>query len=77
MTVAYVGLGANLQAPRRQIESAFAELDGIAKTRILRRSSLYRSAPMGFADQPDFINAVAQLETGLSAMEMLEQLRSI
>ena len=77
MTVAYVGLGSNLQDPRRQIQSAFAELDGMPHTRLVKQSSLYRTAPLGYADQPDFVNAVAQLETGLPAERLLAELQEV
>ena len=77
MTLAYVGLGSNLQDPRRQIQSALAELDGMPHTRVVRQSSLYRTAPIGHADQPDFVNAVAQIETGLSAERLLAELQEI
>ena len=61
MTVAVVGLGANLEEPRRQIEQALAELAQLPQSRLVRRSSLYRSAPLGYKEQPDFVNAVAEL----------------
>jgi 2-amino-4-hydroxy-6-hydroxymethyldihydropteridine diphosphokinase len=77
VTVAYVGLGSNLQDPRRQIQSAFAELDGMPHTRVVKQSSLYRTAPLGYADQPDFINAVAQLETALPAERLLAELQEV
>jgi len=77
VTLAYVGLGSNLEDPRRQIESALAELDGIPHTRVVKQSSLYRTAPIGHADQPDFVNAVAQLETGLAAERLLAELQGI
>ena len=77
MTLAYVGLGANLGEPRRQLEQALHELDEMPRTRVVRRSSLYRSAPMGYAGQPDFLNAVAQLETGLQARGLLAELQAI
>jgi 2-amino-4-hydroxy-6-hydroxymethyldihydropteridine diphosphokinase len=77
MTLAYVGLGANLDEPRRQLESAFAELDALPETRLTARSSLYRSAPIGYAEQPDFLNAVAGLETGLSPEALLHSLQAI
>ena len=41
------------------------------------KSSLYRTAPVGYADQPDFVNAVAQLETGLPAERLLAELQEI
>jgi 2-amino-4-hydroxy-6-hydroxymethyldihydropteridine diphosphokinase len=77
VTVAFIGLGANLGQPRRQLELALAELDRIPHTRVVRRSSFYRSAPMGYADQPEFINAVAQLETALAAKRLLVEMQAI
>ena len=77
MTVAFVGLGSNQQDPARQIRTAFAELDALPHTRVVSQSSLYRSAPVGYADQPDFINAVAQLETGLPAERLLAELQEV
>ena len=77
MTLAYVGLGANLGEPRRQIQSALSELGTIPRTRLLKASSLYRSAPMGYANQPEYVNAVAQLETGLDAPQLLAELQAI
>ena len=77
MTVAYVGIGSNLDEPRRQVLEAFSELDQLPHTRVVKKSSLYRSAPMGHAGQPDFINAVAQLETGLPADRLLAELQEV
>jgi 2-amino-4-hydroxy-6-hydroxymethyldihydropteridine diphosphokinase len=74
---AFVGLGANLENPLQQIRQAIAELDAIERTRVLVASSLYRSAPVGYADQPDFINAVAKLQTRLSPHELLDALHVI
>jgi 2-amino-4-hydroxy-6-hydroxymethyldihydropteridine diphosphokinase len=77
MTVAFVGIGSNLAEPVRQVEEALLELDRLPHSRLVKRSSLYKSAPVGFADQPDFINAVAQLETGVSADRLLSELQEI
>jgi 2-amino-4-hydroxy-6-hydroxymethyldihydropteridine diphosphokinase len=77
VTLAYIGLGANLGNAAAQVRNAFDELDRLPHSRVLRRSSLYRSAPIGHADQPDFINAAAQLETGLPAERLLAELRGI
>jgi len=77
VTVAYVGIGSNLDEPRRQVLEAFSELDQLPHTRVVKKSSLYRSAPMGHAGQPDFINAVAQLETGLPADRLLAELQEV
>jgi 2-amino-4-hydroxy-6-hydroxymethyldihydropteridine diphosphokinase len=77
VTTAYVGIGSNLKDPRAQVLQAFNELDELPHTRVVKKSSLYRSAPIGHAAQPDFINAVAQLETGLPAERLLAELQEI
>jgi len=74
---AFVGLGANLEDPVQQVSQAVTELDGIDRTRLLAASSLYRSEPVGYADQPHFINAVAKLQTRLSPHELLDALHVI
>jgi 2-amino-4-hydroxy-6-hydroxymethyldihydropteridine diphosphokinase len=68
----FVGLGSNLDDPRSHVLRAFQELSALPHTHVLQHSSLYRSAPAGYPDQPDFINAVARLETTLSPRELLE-----
>ena len=77
MSLAYVGIGANLQDPVAQVKQALAELARLPRSRLLKSSSLYRSAPLGYADQPDFVNAVASLETSLKPVELLAQLQTI
>ncbi len=74
---AYIGLGSNLQGPVRQLENTFGLLDDIPGTRLIKRSSLYRSAPFGGVEQPDFVNAVVALMTCLSAPELLAELQRI
>lgn len=74
---AYVGLGANLDSPESQVRRAFDELAQLPQTSLLAQSSLWRSAPVGYANQPDFINAVAKLETGLSPDDLLVELQRI
>ena len=74
---AYVGLGSNLDHPREQVLSAFEELAGLPETRLVRRSRLYRSAPLGRQDQPDFVNAVAQIDTALEPPRLLAELQAI
>jgi 2-amino-4-hydroxy-6-hydroxymethyldihydropteridine diphosphokinase len=77
VTVAYVGVGSNLDDPRAHVAQAFDDLDRLPHTRVVKKSSLYRSAPVGYADQPDFVNAVAQLETGLPAERLLAELQEV
>jgi len=74
---AFVALGANLEDPVQQVRHAITELGSIEHTQVLAVSSLYRTAPVGYADQPDFINAVAKLRTGLSPHELLDALHAI
>lgn len=76
-TVAYIALGSNLDNPKMQIQGALAELDEIEDSRLLQTSSLYASAPWGYANQPDFINAVASIETELPPRRLLEELLKI
>jgi len=70
----FVGLGSNLDDPQNQVLRALQALGGLPHTRVLARSSLYRSAPVGYLEQPDFINAVAKLETALSPRALLDAL---
>lgn len=71
---AFIGLGSNLHDPARQVERALLELQQLPGTRLLARSSLYRTAPMGLAGQPDFVNAVALVETVLEPAVLLAEL---
>lgn len=75
--IAYVALGANLDDPVYQIETAMTELAALPGTHRLDRSGLYASAPSGYADQPDYVNAVARIETALTPRELLERLLEI
>jgi len=76
MEQVYVGLGSNLADPRAQVERASRAL-AAPQTRLVQRSRLYRSAPWGRADQPEFVNAVVALQTELTPREMLEALLKI
>ena len=82
MKQAFVALGSNLANPISQVESAFAALENLPNTRVVKKSSLYKTAPIGYeAEQlnqiPDFINAVAELETDLAPLELLDALLEI
>lgn len=74
---AFIALGSNLENPIYQVKKAFDELDKIPSSKLLVYSSLYRSAPVGRLDQPDFINAVAKIETSLDPHELLSALLDI
>jgi 2-amino-4-hydroxy-6-hydroxymethyldihydropteridine diphosphokinase len=75
---AYVGIGSNLDDPIRQVQRAFQALSGLLASYCVARSPLYRTAPLGGpADQPDYINAVAALDTGLTPGQLLAVLQAL
>ena len=74
---AYIGVGSNLDDPRRQVATALVELGDLPATRVTRQSALYRTPPMGPPDQPDYINAVVELETGLAPLALLDELQRL
>lgn len=76
-TPAYVGLGSNLDDPARQLDAAGAGLAALPRTRLIAVSRRYRSSPVGFAAQPDFLNAVAALLTTLEPEALLAELRQL
>jgi len=69
--LAYVGIGSNLLDPQRQVENAITLLDDLPGCRVVHKSSLYQSAPLGDIEQADFINAVVSLETAVPAAILL------
>lgn len=78
MTVsAFIGLGANLDDPRAHLLRAIDELAHLPYTSLTAKSSLWRSAPVGYADQPEFVNAVARLDTDLEPEALLGELQNI
>lgn len=74
---AWIGLGANLGEPRAQLQSAVAALAGLPGTTLEAVSRLYGSAPIGPADQPDYLNAAARLHTTLPPHQLLRELQAI
>jgi 2-amino-4-hydroxy-6-hydroxymethyldihydropteridine diphosphokinase len=77
MALAYIGLGANLDQPQQQIEQALIELARLPNTTLISHSSLYHSKPVGPQDQPDYINAVALLDTRLEPLDLLDALQKL
>ncbi len=73
---AWVALGANLGDARATVLQAFEDLAQLPQTRLIACSRLYRTAPHE-ASGPDFINAVAGLETGLNAPALLQALQAL
>jgi len=73
----YIGLGSNLATPLAQLRSALAAVAALPQTHLVAQSSFYASDPLGPADQPRYVNAVAALDTELSPLALLNELQRI
>ena len=67
-------LGSNMDEPERQVSRAFDEIAAMPQTKLVAKSRLHRTKPVGYADQPDFVNACALVETGLQPRALLDNL---
>ena len=76
-TIAYIGLGANLGERGRTIAEALRRLDGDDRTWVLRSTAPIETEPVGYEDQPRFLNAAARLETTRSPRELLDLMLEI
>jgi 2-amino-4-hydroxy-6-hydroxymethyldihydropteridine diphosphokinase len=74
---AFIALGSNLQDPVSQVRQAFDRLAALPKIRLLKKSSLYRTSPVGYDNQPDFINAAAEIATTLQPLALLRVLLTL
>jgi len=74
---AYIGIGSNLNNPRLQVTGGLDALATLSRTKVISRSALYRSAPLGPQDQPHFVNAVAGVLTRLDAHALLRELKEL
>jgi|TARA_B100000959_G_scaffold236554_1_gene255412 2-amino-4-hydroxy-6-hydroxymethyldihydropteridine diphosphokinase len=77
MTIAYIGLGSNMQSPKQQIKSAIKSISEIPEIQVLKVSSLYKSKPVGPQGQNDYINAVIKIETEFMPLELLDCMQDI
>jgi 2-amino-4-hydroxy-6-hydroxymethyldihydropteridine diphosphokinase len=75
--ISYIGIGSNQADPINQAKQAISALKKLPETQLIISSSLYCSTPMGPQDQPDYINAVVQLDTQLSPLKLLDALQQI
>ena len=73
----YIGLGSNIEQPYSQIKNAIIALDDLPDTQVLADSGYYKSKPMGPEDQPDYVNAVVEIETAFDATELLKNCQLI
>lgn len=74
---AFIALGSNLQDPQRQVRQALTEISEMPGIQLVRASSLYRTAPVGYDNQPDFINAVAEITTDIPPAALLQALLAL
>lgn len=77
MTLSYIALGANLGDAVATLQSAVAAIEALPGVRLVARAARYRTAPVGLAEQPDFINSVISVESDYRAEEMLSALFEI
>jgi 2-amino-4-hydroxy-6-hydroxymethyldihydropteridine diphosphokinase len=77
MHTVYLGLGSNQSNPISQIKNATDLIEKIETSKIIKKSSLYESLPVGYLDQPNFINQVISLQTSLSPAELFERFQQI
>lgn len=75
--LAYIGLGSNLNNPKQQIKNALIALDSMQDVKVVALSSLYQSSPIDGSKQPDYINAVCEVNTHLTALELLTMCQNI
>ena len=77
MAQAFIGLGSNLAQPLEQIKQALQELAQLPNTQLVAQSRLYTSHAVGPGEQPDYVNAVALLDTQLAPMALLDALQAL
>lgn len=73
----WIGIGSNLEDPKKQVDQAIWSLSKLPLTKLLALSSYYRSCPLGFQDQPYFLNMVVVLKTNLYPEELLDYMQYI
>lgn len=77
LVTAFIALGSNLNDPVAQVREGLLALAALPQTRLVRASSLYQNPPAGHREQPDFVNAVAEIETRLAPRALLDGLLAI
>lgn len=77
MNRCYIGLGSNLENPAAQLQSALEHMQAIPGTTLIACSDFFSSAPVGPGQQPDYVNAVASLDTELDPEALLDALQAI
>ena len=77
MNIVFIALGSNLNNPIYHVEKGIRDINHLLNTKVLKRSSLYKSKPIGPQNQRDYINAVIKIETLQEPIELLDSLQHI
>ena len=75
--ICFIGVGSNLDNPAEQCLEAVCRLSSVNGIKVLRRSSLYRTEPVGFTEQDWFVNTVVEIRTALTPLELLKALQEV
>jgi 2-amino-4-hydroxy-6-hydroxymethyldihydropteridine diphosphokinase len=73
----FIALGSNLKNPKKQIKNGILSIKKINGVKILKKSHLYETPPVGILDQPNFVNAVIKISSNLNPQELLDKLLNI
>ena len=77
MSIIFIALGSNLDSPKKQVKDGIFYISKINGVTLLKKSYLYETSPVGFLDQPNFINAVIKIESDLNPQKLLDKLLNI
>jgi 2-amino-4-hydroxy-6-hydroxymethyldihydropteridine diphosphokinase len=77
LSIACIGLGSNLNDRNKNLNEAINMIEEGSDIKILRRSRVYQTEPVGPKDQPDFLNMALEIETALSSLELLDFLQGV
>ena len=77
MNIVFIALGSNLNNPIYHVEKGIRDINHLLNTKVLKRSSLYKSKPIGPQNQRDYINAVIKIETLYEPIQLLDSLQGI
>jgi 2-amino-4-hydroxy-6-hydroxymethyldihydropteridine diphosphokinase len=75
--IGFIGIGSNMANPAERCREAFNRISSVSGVKVLRKSSLYRTEPVGFLEQEWFINAVIEIRTILAAHELAAAMRAV
>tara|TARA_B110000238_G_C16087598_1_gene422311 strand:- start:246 stop:725 length:480 start_codon:yes stop_codon:yes gene_type:complete len=77
MSIIFIALGSNIDSPKKQVKDGIFSISKINGVTLLKKSYLYETSPVGFLDQPNFVNAVIKIESDLNPQKLLDKLLNI